>query len=151
MLLNSNLYNLSQCLHNNSAMQHACFTHLSQHKQQCIAKPGFRTANCDAVPGELCPVRHLSNPLTALSITLHKAMNEFLDPALRAACRDVKELQSYWSYSLTCFCCRSRSSRALFFSFCWSLACCSAASSASYALRFPSATLSLSASSSFSR
>ena len=54
-------------------MERACLIHLLQHKklieqciakpgfcvakpQFCVAKPGFCVANCDAIPGKLCPV-----------------------------------------------------------------------------------------------
>ena len=38
-------------------MAHTSYTYLLQHKlvQQRIAKSGFSVANCDAIPGKLCP------------------------------------------------------------------------------------------------
>ena len=48
-------YNPSSCMHNNSAMEHACFrTSFTTQIQQCIAKPGSCVANYDAVPGKIC-------------------------------------------------------------------------------------------------
>ena len=37
-------------------MPHTCF---ATQIQQCIAKPGFCVANCDAIPNKLCPVQLL--------------------------------------------------------------------------------------------